>query len=76
MKILPPKEESQKHSFRQSPFEKFAVSCFQSQNFQTKSDRAIEFSWIGLVLILKKGEFTTNVAIYDNEMKYLNEISG
>ena len=40
---------------------------------QTKNDRAIEFSWIGLGLILQEGEFTTNVAIYDNEMKYLNQ---
>jgi hypothetical protein len=36
------------------------------------SDEAIEFSWIGLVLIPKKGGFTTRVVIYGNEMKYLN----
>lgn len=51
---------------------KFAVLCFQPQNMQTKSDRAIEFSWITLVLIPKEGDFTTNAAIYGNEMKYLN----
>ena len=57
--------------FQASSIAKLEVPAFSHKMPQTKNDRAIEFSWIGLGLILEEGEFSTNVAIYDNEMKYL-----
>ena len=71
MKTLPSREEVKSVLSDKLHYEA-SSSLLSVTKCRRLSDKAIEFSWIGLGLILKEGEFTTNVASYDNEMKYLN----